>query len=251
MAKGFKHGAGAGGGGADLNFDVKAYATEVLLLAATPKENTIGVVTGTPIAGYIFSATQPDTITEGVVWFLTGATSTVEFNALKKNNITVYPISAEQYISGEWVDKTAKIYQGSVWVDWLTYLFKEGEGEKVQLATTGSTINIGTDGITFSGSSSKGLYADVAVALEKTSTFCVEATITSVGTSADYTGSLVAKTPDKYTSSRNDHPTTATARTKLTADGVRTVYKMSLSAGTWNLGISGNVVGTVHNMWYE
>jgi hypothetical protein len=128
MAKGYKHGAGgAGGAGAGLNFEVKAYATEVLLRADTPKENTIGVVTGTPITGWIFSATQPDAITEGLVWFLTGTDSAVEFNALKKNSVKVYPISAKQYVDGAWVDKTAKSYPGGEWVDWVTYLFNGGD----------------------------------------------------------------------------------------------------------------------------
>ena len=116
MAKGFKHGAG---GGADLNFEVKAYATEALLLAATPKENTIGVVTGTPVAGYIFDATQPEAITEGLVWIFTGSSSSAEFNALKKNGIMVYPISAKQYVSGNWEKKTVKSYMNGEWVEWV------------------------------------------------------------------------------------------------------------------------------------
>lgn len=55
---------------------------------------------------------------EGTVWITTGKSSTAPFNALKKNNITVYPISAKQYVNGAWVDKTAKIYQSGAWVDW-------------------------------------------------------------------------------------------------------------------------------------
>ena len=54
----------------------------------------------------------------GQVWFPVGTSSPVEFNALKKNGITVYPLSAKQYVSGAWVDKTAKSYQNDAWVDW-------------------------------------------------------------------------------------------------------------------------------------
>ena len=54
----------------------------------------------------------------GQVWISTGAFSSAPFNALKKNNITVYPLSAKQYVSGAWVDKTAKSYQNGSWVDW-------------------------------------------------------------------------------------------------------------------------------------
>jgi hypothetical protein len=55
---------------------------------------------------------------EGTVWITTGTSSTAPFNALKKNGVMVYPISAKQYISGAWVEETVKSYQGGEWVDW-------------------------------------------------------------------------------------------------------------------------------------
>lgn len=117
---------GAGGGGAGLNFNVVRYATESALLAAVPKENTIGIITTTPITSWFFDAEEPETVADGMVWFPTGTSSQVEFNALKKNGLQVYPISAKQYVSGKWVDKTAKSYQGGKWVDWITYLYNQG-----------------------------------------------------------------------------------------------------------------------------
>ena len=110
MAKGLKHGAG---GGASLNFKVVGGTSA----PASPKENTIWVNTSTAITGWVFSATQP-TGSSGMVWISTGAASTAPFNALKKNNITIYPISAKQYVSGAWADKTAKIYQNGAWANW-------------------------------------------------------------------------------------------------------------------------------------
>lgn len=112
MAKGFKH--GAGGGGASLNFKVVGNPQP-----ASPEENTIWIDTDIPIAGYYFSATQPEEAVEGMVWITTGTYSPVAFNALKKNGITVYPISAKQYVSGAWVTVSAKSYQNGAWVDWL------------------------------------------------------------------------------------------------------------------------------------
>ena len=56
---------------------------------------------------------------EGTVWIQTGTTSPVEFNALKKNGIQVYPMSANQYVNGAWVAKNARTYQGGTWVDWI------------------------------------------------------------------------------------------------------------------------------------
>ena len=119
MAKGFKHGAG---GGASLNFKVVGGTTE----PANPSENTIWIDTDTEVTGYVFSATEPAAPVEGMVWISTGTSSPVEFNALKKNGITVYPFSAKQYVGGAWVDKTAKSYQNGAWVEWATYLYNYG-----------------------------------------------------------------------------------------------------------------------------
>lgn len=66
----------------------------------------------------------------GMAWITTGTLSTVAFNALKKNGIQVYPISAKQYINNAWVDKEAKIYQNGAWVnlyEWNGQLYELGE----------------------------------------------------------------------------------------------------------------------------
>ena len=62
----------------------------------------------------------------GSVWISTGTSSPVAFNALKENTINVYPISAKQYVGGEWVSKTALTYQGGEWKSWVTYYYKDG-----------------------------------------------------------------------------------------------------------------------------
>lgn len=66
---------------------------------------------------------------DGMVWISTGASSPAEFNALKKNGIQVYPISAKQYVSGALVDIEGQIYQSGewkVWIDWSKYIVKDG-----------------------------------------------------------------------------------------------------------------------------
>jgi hypothetical protein len=63
----------------------------------------------------------------GQVWIPTGTSSTVAFNALKKNAIQVYPLTAKQYTGGAWVNKTAKSYQNGVWTDLLEYLYSPGD----------------------------------------------------------------------------------------------------------------------------
>lgn len=120
MAHGFKHG---GTGGASLNFKVVGSTTE----PANPKGTVIWVNTDVEITSWIFSTTEPTECTEGMIWFTTGTSSTAPFNALKKNDIEVYPLRAEQYISGAWVRKIAKSYRNDKWVDWLYYLYFNGD----------------------------------------------------------------------------------------------------------------------------
>ena len=52
---------------------------------------------------------------EGGVWFPTATSRSTEFNALKKNGIQVYPLSAKQYVGGAWVSKGVKIHQFGAW----------------------------------------------------------------------------------------------------------------------------------------
>ena len=52
---------------------------------------------------------------DGAVWIATGSSSSVEFNALKKNGIQVCPSSAKQYVSGSLVDVAAKVYHDGEW----------------------------------------------------------------------------------------------------------------------------------------
>lgn len=118
-----------GGGGGGLNFSVKAYASFEELPSAE-KENTIAVIAD-EINGWIFSATEPTNPSEGLVWIPTGTFSTVNFNALKKNGIEVYPLGAKQYVSDKWVDVYAYIYKDSEWVEFSKvvtelYLYKDG-----------------------------------------------------------------------------------------------------------------------------
>lgn len=113
----------SGGGGTALNFRVVGGTTA----PSNPKENMIWVNTSTAITDWVFSATQP-TAASGRVWISTGTSSPIEFNALKKNGIQVYPIFAKQYVSGAWVDKEAKSYQNGEWVAWWSkYLYNRGD----------------------------------------------------------------------------------------------------------------------------
>lgn len=104
----------SGGGGTALNFRVVGGTTA----PTNPAENCIWVNTDTPITSWIFSAEEPSPAEPGMVWFSVGTASPMEFNALKKNGIQVYPLSAKQYVDGAFVDKPAQSYQGGEWDEW-------------------------------------------------------------------------------------------------------------------------------------
>lgn len=133
---------GFGGGGANLNFKVVGNPKPT-----SPRENTIWIDTDEKITSWIFSATAPENPSDGMVWISTGTSRTVEFNALKKNGIQVYPLSAKQYVSGAWVDVTAMSYQGGEWVDWFLYLIKDSQiltGDWVAEARTQNASGAGS-----------------------------------------------------------------------------------------------------------
>ena len=106
-----------------LNFTVVGGTTQ----PSSPTTNTIWVNTSTSITSWVFSSTQPTSPTSGMVWFQTSTSAATAFNALKTNNITVYPSACKQYVSGAWVGKTAKTYQSSAWKDWTVYIIKNGD----------------------------------------------------------------------------------------------------------------------------
>lgn len=132
-----------GGGGGGLAFRVLGGTSA----PSNPKPNDIWVNTNKEITSYIFSATEPEGYAEGMVWISTGTSSTVEFNALKKNGIQIYPIAAKQYTSGAWKDVTAKSYQNGAWVDWWDgYLYDYGDKNE---SITGGWVGTSNAKITF------------------------------------------------------------------------------------------------------
>lgn len=100
-----------GGGGTSLNFKIVGGTSQ----PTAPKENTIWVNTSVAIPAWELSATEPGSPVAGMVWISTGTSSGVAFNALKKNAIQVYPLSAKQYVGGQWVSVEAKTYQDGEW----------------------------------------------------------------------------------------------------------------------------------------
>ena len=107
---------------------------------------------------FTFTAVVPYVeLAEGMVSIFTGTSSPAEFNALKKNGITVYPISAKQYVSGAWVEKTAKSYQNGAWVDWILYFLN---GSNLYTDITGGWVCKYDSGhVSVAETRAQGLYA--------------------------------------------------------------------------------------------
>lgn len=104
---------GAGSGGLELR--IVGGTTR----PAKPTQNMIWAVTEHEITSYVLSATQPDAPVEGMVWLIIGDSGTTEVcSPVGGNWITVYPLSAKQYVSGAWAGVTAKSYQNGEWAGW-------------------------------------------------------------------------------------------------------------------------------------
>lgn len=180
-----------GDGSNPLNFQVKTYPSETELKADNPKENTIGVITTTTMSSWVFSATEPAEPEVGMVWIRVEKSSIVEFNALKKNALNVYPIDAQQYVGGAFADVVAKSYQNAAWNDWWNgELYIEGNeyenitgGWTVSGYTHYNTLNAATkeaNRIKLQGSSSANQLSgtDKPIDLTEFSQVCVDIEVT-------------------------------------------------------------------------
>ena len=239
-----------GGGGTPLNFKVVGNPQP-----DNPKANTIWVDTDTKITGWFFSATQPENLAEGNVWFPVGTSSPTAFNALKKNGITVYPLSAKQYVNGALVDKVAKTYQDGAWADWVvyTYLFKSGEGVASDWTINknqNARVNITSDYINITNTASAswdfGLYKKNAVDLTNVKSVAIEAQMDS---SPRF--SIVA---NKTTFTNSSDYKGFTAYVNITLRSGRQVYKLDVSnlSGMYYVGLHGAATNAyVYDLWLE
>lgn len=116
------------GGGGGINYRIVGGTTQ-----PTVAENLIWINTAAAITGHVFAADAPASPTEGQVWIYNGLTSysggqskVAAFNALKRGVMMVYPTFCAQYVSGVWVQKSAKIYKNGAWVDFAIPLYNGG-----------------------------------------------------------------------------------------------------------------------------
>lgn len=247
----------SGGGGTALNFRVVGGTTA----PANPAENCIWVNTETPITSWIFSAEESSPAEAGMVWFPIGTSSPVEFNALKKNGIQVYPLSAKQYVGGAWVAVTAKSYQGGAWVDWITYLYKDGEFfedltgtlSKIFSSAGSATLTLNETNIYFYSAGGNGIYAFANLFdLSGKSKLCCECKLTGSGTYAADVRVMSTKSVTSFSSG-------IVAQSYGVKDNAIHVIEVDISAiDSGYIGFSGTIASgsdncyfTIYKMWLE
>ena len=173
-----------------LNYSIEIYETEDELLTAVPTENTIGVVTTTPINGYCFSTVQPEHMQPGEVWFSTGAYGPITLNIIKENTIMVYLLGLKQMVNDSLINVVAKIYQDGKWCELSApYIHDNTRGYNEEIFGSYSTPSIGGElikvsenGIVASISKScAGLVIDNAIDLTPYSSLEFDITITNLG----------------------------------------------------------------------
>lgn len=200
-----------GNGSGGLNFKIVGGTSE----PSNPHENTIWVNTDQKITSWIFSANEPENPDSGTVWISTGSYSPVAFNALKKNGIIVYPISAKQHLDGVWVDKTAKTYQGGALVDWLVYLYKDGDeflaltgGWETVTTSSKGTVTKNADSIDFvlESTTSRVVFANTKNAIDLTNISTLEFDLNIVSGSGSGQVFVATRTiaPTDFDTANND-----------------------------------------------
>lgn len=113
-----------GGTSSSLNFFIKRYQTSDNLLADTPKENTIGIVTDAVLGTVMFRSDEASG-SENNVLITCDTTNAVSDTSLMawntkvsglSTNIALALTSCAQYLSGTWIPKTACIFMSGAWV---------------------------------------------------------------------------------------------------------------------------------------
>lgn len=222
-----------------------------------PKENTNWAITDVPITGWALSFAEPSEPEEGMMWIVTGTSSKVAFNALKKNTLMVYPTTCKQFVNGAWNNVTAKSYIGGEWVDWLAYLFIENGGQQVPwvfkaLNTKVSNVSEKNGAIVFEYSAVDNSYLAAGTEdpedLSGFTKLCFDLEVRTNFTSGggEFT---IGVTSEQVNAEYNN---TFIASEKPAADSVRKTIKVDVSGITSGyVSAYGIVNATIYNVWRE
>ena len=152
MGNVFLHGKGGAGGGSG-GFELTVVGGTVR--PAKPTQNMIWANTPYEISSYIFSPTRPDAQREGMLWLSVANSGGIKLlSPVGMNWITVYPLSAAQYVNDAWMSIDVMSYQGHEWENWIldlayaivncTSYVESGQGGKDQSITVENGVIIAT-----------------------------------------------------------------------------------------------------------
>lgn len=249
------------GGGTALNFKVVGNPKP-----ESPSENTIWLNTDVEITGWDISPLCPETAEAGQLWVKTGNQSETPFNALKKNAIQIFPLSASQFIGGEWVEVEAQIYQNGAWAEWWNGVLFENADQFEDITggwvkgysygNAGTTATIDDTGIQLSTVSGSAINVETAkkVSLSGHSTLHANATVTSrTSSSANYLWLACTESSGVAPADNTNVPTKTSAK-------ITTLGEVTLSLDVSNVDgeyfvVFGATVGgmgvTVNKIWLE
>lgn len=250
------------GGGSSLNYEVVGGTSA----PSSPSENTIWINTSTTITSHVFSATEPENPVSGMAWISVGASSTVAFSVTEENPVMVYPLSAKQYVSGAWVDKTPKIYQNGAWSDWVTYVVNNGVVENFGFSTSArSDIQVGVtsesgyiNAANSSSSSSTGITTDEKVDLTNLSMITIDIDVTTCGTDAGndaFAGvSLLVMNGTRLSSASKLYDAVVSYAVTKTTGRQTLMLDVSAISGAYYIGLGlgyPNSAAKVYNLYYS
>lgn len=130
---------GQTGGGAGINLKLVGGTTE----PTNPVENTIWVKTNVPISGYVLSATDPGSVSEGLVWLKTTDTGT-EINVGKKNAVLLRLANSKLYTGGIWKSFDGYAYVSGEWIHFSSTSPTPDEYQDVEFIEVSGTQYIDT-----------------------------------------------------------------------------------------------------------
>ena len=130
---------GQTGGGAGINLKLVGGTTE----PTNPAENTIWVKTNVPISGYVLSATDPGSVSEGLVWLKTTDTGT-EINVGKKNAVLLRLANSKLYTGGIWKSFDGYVYVSGEWIHFSSASPTPDEYQDVEFIEVSGTQYIKT-----------------------------------------------------------------------------------------------------------
>lgn len=194
-------GSGGGSGGFGLHI------VEGLVRPKNPTQGMIWAKTEHKVTYYDLSATKPENPVEGTLWVRIGDSSSNKIvSPVSKEWITVYPLSAEQYISGEWELIETMCYQDTEWVAWWDgTLFYNGDeyetytGGWIDASTSASPTFKKENGkiYLYSNTTSGAAFAITKLPIDLTKFSMLTVTVDSMGSTGSGSSFSISVEPDE------------------------------------------------------